>query len=141
MVLVRRSVSRRRRIVAPWSKDVFDYGTRPGGGIGRHAGLKILWQVIAVRVQLPSRVHLYIVYILYSPGWDRYYVGYSAEPERRLLEHNSGKVKSTRSFRPWTKVHQENFQTELQAIRRERQIKSMKSRLYIKSLIGKTRPD
>ena len=31
----------------------------PSGGIGRHAGLKILWLVIAVRVQLPSRV-LYI---------------------------------------------------------------------------------
>ena len=29
---------------------------RPGGGIGRHAGLKILWPVMAVRVQLPSRV-------------------------------------------------------------------------------------
>ena len=28
----------------------------PGGGIGRHAGLKILWIVISVRVQLPSRV-------------------------------------------------------------------------------------
>jgi hypothetical protein len=28
----------------------------PGGGIGRHAGLKILWAVMPVRVQLPSRV-------------------------------------------------------------------------------------
>ena len=28
----------------------------PGGGIGRHAGLKILWPLKAVRVQLPSRV-------------------------------------------------------------------------------------
>lgn len=28
----------------------------PGGGMGRHAGLKILWPVMAVRVQLPSRV-------------------------------------------------------------------------------------
>ncbi len=32
-------------------------GSYPGGGIGRHAGLKILWLVIAVRVQLPSGVH------------------------------------------------------------------------------------
>ena len=32
----------------------------PGGGIGRHAGLKILWLVIAVRVQLPSRVQALI---------------------------------------------------------------------------------
>ena len=32
--------------------------TRPDGGIGRHAGLKILWPVMAVRVQFPLRVHL-----------------------------------------------------------------------------------
>ena len=28
----------------------------PGGGIGRHAGLKILWSVMAVRVQVPPGV-------------------------------------------------------------------------------------
>ena len=28
----------------------------PDGGIGRHAGLKILWPVMAVRVQFPLRV-------------------------------------------------------------------------------------
>ena len=36
----------------------------PGGGIGRHAGLKILWPVMAVRVQFPSRVHLLNLYQL-----------------------------------------------------------------------------
>jgi hypothetical protein len=30
--------------------------TCPGGGIGRHAGLKILWLVIVVRVQVPPGV-------------------------------------------------------------------------------------
>src|SRR5690606_29004911 len=30
--------------------------TCPGGGIGRHAGLKILWPVMVVRVQVPPRV-------------------------------------------------------------------------------------
>ncbi len=29
---------------------------RPGGGIGRHVGLKIQWAVMPVRVQVPSRV-------------------------------------------------------------------------------------
>ena len=28
----------------------------PGGGIGRHAGLKILWAVMSVRVQVPPWV-------------------------------------------------------------------------------------
>ena len=29
---------------------------RRGGGIGRHEGLKILWPVMAVRVQVPPAV-------------------------------------------------------------------------------------
>jgi hypothetical protein len=28
-----------------------------GGGIGRHAGLKILWAEMPVRVRFPSRAH------------------------------------------------------------------------------------
>ena len=46
------------------SRSVFRHGlppclcfpTRPGGGIGRHAGLKILWAAMLVRVQFPPRV-------------------------------------------------------------------------------------
>ena len=30
----------------------------PGGEIGRHAGLKILWLEMAVRVQVPPRVQI-----------------------------------------------------------------------------------
>ena len=30
----------------------------PGGGIGRHAGLKIQWTVMSVRVQVPSSVQI-----------------------------------------------------------------------------------
>ena len=32
----------------------------PDGGIGRHEGLKILWPEMAVRVQVPLRVQVYI---------------------------------------------------------------------------------
>ncbi|MBN8578744.1 MAG: GIY-YIG nuclease family protein [Cytophagales bacterium] len=68
-------------------------------------------------------------------------MGYSESPERRLAEHNSGKVKSTRPFRPWIKVYSESFATEAEAMKREKSIKAMKSRVYIQSLIGKARPD
>ena len=114
----------------------------PGGGIGRHAGLKILWIVISVRVQLPSRVlFMYFVYILQSVTTGRFYIGYSDSPDRRLAEHNSGKVKSTRPFRPWIKVFSEMHDSEIDAIRRERSLKAMKSRVNIQNLIGNTRPD
>jgi putative endonuclease len=110
---------------------------------------------MAVRVQLPLRVQnlmrdhqvffegliMFYVYILRSIATDRYYIGYSESPDLRLLGHNSRKVKSTRLFRPWEKVYQEIYDTELQAIRREREIKNKKSRAYIQWLIGQTRPD
>ncbi len=83
---------------------------------------------------------MYFVYILQSEATGRFYIGYSDSPDRRLQEHNSGKVKSTRPYRPWKKVYQETHSTETLAIRRERELKSKKSRTYLERLIGMTRP-
>ena len=83
---------------------------------------------------------MFYVYVLESEKSGRFYVGYSEDPDRRLHEHNVGKVRSTREFRPWRKVYQESCSTESEAIRRERQIKSMKSRTYILKLIGRHVP-
>jgi hypothetical protein len=49
----------------------------PGGGIGRHAGLKILWSVMAVRVQVPPRVQEAV-----SKGRPFYFWHKSIEPLR-----------------------------------------------------------
>ena len=35
---------------------VLNFSGCPGGGTGRHAGLKILWAAMFVRVQVPPRV-------------------------------------------------------------------------------------
>ena len=42
----------------PWKpgRDFFSQGS-PGGGIGRHAGLKILFAATRVRVQFPPGAH------------------------------------------------------------------------------------
>ena len=79
----------------------------------------------------------YSVYILRSERNGRYYTGYSADPERRLKEHNEGKVKATRYARLWILVHAERFEDSTTARRREYQLKSMKSRTYLEALIGK----
>ena len=83
---------------------------------------------------------MYFVYILESLKTGRFYIGYSEDPERRLHDHNIGKVKSTRLFRPWRKAYQETFATEREAMHRERSIKAMKSRAYILKLIGRHVP-
>ena len=45
---------------------------------------------------------MFYIYILYSQVADRYYVGQSDDPERRLEEHNNAMKNSyTSKFRPW----------------------------------------
>jgi putative endonuclease len=82
---------------------------------------------------------MFFVYILESEKNGRFYVGYSEDPQRRLADHNVGKVISTRNHRPWIKVFEETFNTETEAIRREREIKSKKSRTFLLKLIGRHR--
>jgi putative endonuclease len=43
----------------------------------------------------------YGVYILQSIKNNRYYIGSTDNVERRLQEHNIGKVSSTRNLQPW----------------------------------------
>ena len=77
----------------------------------------------------------YYVYILYSKKVDKYYVGYCADLESRLSRHNAGATPSTKNGRPWILVYHEEFNNKTDTIKRERQIKKMKSRQYIEKLI------
>jgi putative endonuclease len=79
----------------------------------------------------------YFVYILYSIKCDRYYIGYSEDPEMRLEErHNKGYVKATRACYPYRLVKKKGFVTELEAIQEELRLKKQKSRKYIECLIN-----
>ncbi len=82
----------------------------------------------------------YYVYILYSQLKDKYYTGYSANPEERVEEHNLGATPSTRPGRPWILAYKEEFENKSMAIKREREIKRMKSRKYLKALIESSSP-
>ncbi len=79
---------------------------------------------------------MYHLYIIYSPRFDRYYVGYTGNISTRLDKHNMGSTKSTRPYIPWELVYSEAYQSKTDAIKREREIKNKKSKKYIKSLIG-----
>ena len=87
----------------------------------------------------------YFVYILYSNTRDRYYIGSCENIENRLLRHNQGATKSTKSGRPWILKYYEEYATKTEALKRELYIKRMKSRKYIQNLIDnknrKERPD
>ena len=78
----------------------------------------------------------WVLYIIYSKSWDKYYTGITQDLEDRLLRHNQGRNKSTRGGSPWTFIYTETFTSRSEAQRREYSIKGKKSRIYIESLIG-----
>jgi len=80
---------------------------------------------------------MYYIYILYSDSSNKYYVGYSIDPQRRLIEHNSKSFNTyTSKHRPWKlKAYFECGETEQQAMALERFIKKkQKSRRLLEDL-------
>jgi putative endonuclease len=79
------------------------------------------------------------VYILYSSRMDKYYVGATKKSAgERLEEHNRGATTFTKSGKPWILMYSEYHDQYKEALRRERQIKSWKSRQAILNLINLT---
>jgi putative endonuclease len=78
---------------------------------------------------------MYTVYILYSFGIDRYYVGSTNDLVRRLSEHNRRKGKYTDQGIPWKVVYTETYRDKRNARMREKAIKKRKSRIYMVSMI------
>ena len=76
------------------------------------------------------------LYILQSETTGRYYIGSTDDLDRRLSEHLRGHSLSTRRRGPWKVAHREQFDTLLEARRRELEIKRWKSSKMIRALIN-----
>ena len=61
------------------------------------------------------------------------YVGMTSDLEKRISEHNSGKVKSTKAYRPWKLLHIEKFEDRKLAREREKYLKSGYGKSWLKS--------
>jgi putative endonuclease len=81
---------------------------------------------------------MYYIYILYSESSDKYYVGYTDDPARRVIEHNTKPFNTyTSKHRPWKLVA--SFpagESRSEAVKIERYIKKQKSRTFILKLIA-----
>ncbi len=75
------------------------------------------------------------LYILESETTGRFYMGSTDDLERRLSEHLRGHSPATRGRGPWKLVYKEQFESLLEARRRELQIKRWKSAKVIQALI------
>ena len=79
----------------------------------------------------------YYVYIIYSETINQYYVGQTQNIEERLQQHRNSRSKSTKKANDWVLVYSEIFPSRADAVKRESEIKKMKSRKYIEGLINK----
>lgn len=79
---------------------------------------------------------MYYAYIIYSAALNKYYIGSCQDVKDRLDDHLNSRSKYTKVAKDWELKYFETFDTRREACQRELQIKKMKSRKYIESLIS-----
>jgi putative endonuclease len=79
---------------------------------------------------------MYFAYILKSIGHEYFYKGHCQDLEKRIQQHNSGMTESIRPYIPFKLVYSEEFETEREAITREKYFKSAAGRRFLKNKLG-----
>ena len=70
---------------------------------------------------------------------DFFYIGYTSNIEERLLRHNQGREKTTKSRKPFELVFVREFETKREALKYERYLKSLRNKSYLQDLIVSAR--
>lgn len=76
---------------------------------------------------------MFYVYFLKSEKDGNLYVGKTNNIKRRLIEHNSGNVLSTKSKRPFALLGYDAFETEEEALKMEKEFKKGYKREELKN--------
>ena len=80
----------------------------------------------------PDKTKMYYTYVLISRKNNDFYIGSTENLEERISSHNTGKVRSTRTYRPWELLEYEVFDSRSEAVRRERFLKSHQQKEILK---------
>ena len=80
-------------------------------------------------------MNMFYVYALHSQKTKSLYIGISADPDKRLKEHNSGATKSTKFGRPFSLIYKEPVSDRIVARQREKILKSGYGREFLKKFI------
>ena len=79
---------------------------------------------------------MFYTYILQNSKQNRLYIGSSADLRSRLTEHNSGRVSSTKAYRPWRIIYYEAHLTKELARKTEIFYKTSQGRRQLKKKLG-----
>jgi putative endonuclease len=77
--------------------------------------------------------HWYYTYVLKSEKTGQYYTGATNNLENRVLDHNGGKVVSTKNRGPFELIYFEACLNKSDAFRREKYLKTGMGKRYIKN--------
>ena len=80
--------------------------------------------------------NLCYVYVLRSLRDGKLYTGVTADLQRRIREHNAGKTKSLRGRRPLVLVYWEPHSSKVEALGRERYLKTPEGGLVKQALVA-----
>ena len=80
---------------------------------------------------------IWFVYVLRSKKDFKHYVGLTSDLDKRIKDHNGGKVPSTSDRRPFELVYFEMFKSRSLAEKRERFFKTGDGRVVLKNLMMK----
>ena len=75
---------------------------------------------------------MYYVYVLYSLKDKGMYIGQTAHLIQRIKQHQSGKVKSTKSRRPFVLVYMQKANSRAEALQLEAALKTSKGRRILR---------
>ena len=75
---------------------------------------------------------MYNIYVLKSSKDNKFYIGCTSNLNKRLLDHNKGRVKSTKSRKPLELIFKEKYSDKYQAFNKERYYKTAKGKKELK---------
>lgn len=82
----------------------------------------------------------FLVYAIRSEVDGRIYVGFTSDINKRLRQHNLGKTKSTKGYRPWILIYVREVLGRIEARQLEKYYKSGIGKEFLKSLQYKNGP-
>ena len=76
---------------------------------------------------------MFFTYVIQSKKDGRFYTGSTSDLRKRLNEHNTGKVRSTKSRGPFVLIYYEACLDKQDALAREKYLKSGMGKRYLKN--------
>lgn len=76
---------------------------------------------------------MFYTYVLRSKKDGKLYIGYTENLGKRIIDHNSGKVQSTKYRKPFDLIYYEACRNQEDALHREKYLKTTYGHRYLKN--------